>query len=107
RASMALLNLTGDGRVEWLLEPGVDGRLGAARTDGTVSGVTDTALAWVIVEDGDGWMRVGSDTVELGGRAGVFERAGWSAIVGPASQFELDGDLRVTVVWRATERATP
>jgi 5-deoxy-glucuronate isomerase len=104
---MALLNLTGDGRVEWLLEPGVDGRLGAARTDGAISGVTDAALAWVIVEDGPGRMRAGSEAVSIAGRADVFESAGWSAIVGPGTQFELEGDLRATVVWRASGRATP
>jgi 5-deoxy-glucuronate isomerase len=104
---MALLNLTGDGRVEWLLEPGVDGRLGAARTDGAISGVTDAALAWVVVEDGHGRMRAGSEAVSIAGRADVFESAGWSAIVGPGTRFELEGDLRATVVWRASGRAAP
>jgi 5-deoxy-glucuronate isomerase len=103
---MALLNLTGDGRVEWLLEPGVAGRLGAARTAGGVSGATDSALAWVLVEGGQGRLRAGSDHVEVHGRADVFECAGWSAIVGPDTEFELSGDLRATVVWRATHRGT-
>lgn len=104
---MALLNLTGEGRVAWLLEPGVDGRLGAARTDGCVSGTTDAALAWLIVEDGSGRLRAASDEIEVVGRADVFERAEWSVLVGPGTRFELDGDLRATVVWRATERSTP
>ncbi|MDQ1467882.1 MAG: 5-deoxy-glucuronate isomerase [Actinomycetota bacterium] len=104
---MALLNLSGGARVEWLLEPGVDGRLGAARTAGAVSGRTGAALAWVVVEDGSGRMRAGSDTVEVGGRTDVFERAGWSALVGPETQFEVDGDMRATIVWRASDRATP
>jgi 5-deoxy-glucuronate isomerase len=109
---MALLNLTGDGRVEWLLEPGGAGRsgavrLGAARTDGAVSGVTGAALAWVIVEDGRGALRAGSDEVDVEGRNDVFERAGWSAIVGPDTRFELTGDVRATVVWRASDRSTP
>jgi 5-deoxy-glucuronate isomerase len=104
---MALLNLTGEGRVEWLLEPGVEGRLGAARTDGSVSGTTDAALAWLIVEDGRGQLRAGSDDIEVVGRADVFERAEWSVLVGPGTRFELAGDLRATVVWRATERSTP
>jgi 5-deoxy-glucuronate isomerase len=109
---MALLNLTGDGRVEWLLEPGGSGRsgrgrLGAARTTGAVSGTTEAALAWVLVEGGRGRLRAGSDEVEVGGRNDVFERAGWSAIVGPQSAFELVGDdVRATVVWRASQRAT-
>lgn len=114
---MALLNLTGDGRVEWLLEPGQPGqpgrsgqaRLGAARTTGAVSGTTDGALAWVVVEGGRGRLRAGDHDVEVGGRHDVFERAGWSAIVGPGSGFALVGgdDLRATVVWRASQRATP
>jgi 5-deoxy-glucuronate isomerase len=109
---MALLNLTGDGRVEWLLEPGGDGsrvrnRLGAARTTGPVTGTTEQAVAWVVVEGGRGRLRAGDHDVEVGGRNDVFERAGWSAIVGRASGFELLGeDLRATVVWRASRRAT-
>jgi 5-deoxy-glucuronate isomerase len=104
---MALLNLTGDARVEWLLEPGSDGRLGAARTTGAVSGTTDGALAWVVVEGGWGRLRAGDHDVEVGGRNDVFERAGWSALVGPGSGFELVGDhLRATVVWRASRRVT-
>src|SRR4051812_38212230 len=100
---MALLNLAGERRVEWLLEPGADGRLGAARTDGPVSGTTEGALAWLVVEEGRGRLRAGDDEIEVDGRANVFERAGWSAIVGPGTQFALDGDLRATVVWRATD----
>jgi 5-deoxy-glucuronate isomerase len=109
---MALLDLTGDGRVEWLLEPGVGvrsgtARLGAARTVDGIAGRTDAALAWVIVEGGEGRLRAGSEEVEVGGRGDVFERAGWSALVGPGTRFELAGDLRATVVWRASDRATP
>jgi 5-deoxy-glucuronate isomerase len=104
---MPLLHLTGAGRVEGLLEPGAEGRLGAARTDGNVAGATDAALAWVIVEDGHGRLRVGADTVDVHGRADVFEAPGWSALVGPSTQFELEGDLRATIVWRASDRATP
>lgn len=104
---MALLNLVGEGRVEWLLEPGVDGRLGAARTDGSISGTTEAALAWVIVEDGSGRLRVGSHDIDVVGRATVFERSEWSAIVGPAAEFELEGDVRATVVWRASDGSTP
>ena len=111
---MAQLELTGDGRVERLLEPGADGRLGAARTDGGVSGEAGDSLAWVVVEDGRGRLSIrsghgsghGEVSVEVDGRADVFERAGWSAIVGPGGRFELEGDLRATVVWRASERAT-
>jgi 5-deoxy-glucuronate isomerase len=101
---MALLDLTGDGRIERLLEPDV-GRLGAARTVGAVAGRTDAALAWVIVEGGEGVLRAGSEQIEVsGGRRDVFEGAGWSALIGPSTAFELDGDLRATLVWRASNR---
>jgi 5-deoxy-glucuronate isomerase len=109
---MALLNLTGDGRVEWLLEPGQGGRsgharLGAARTNGPIAGTTENARAWVVVEGGWGRLRAGDHDVDVGGRNDVFERAGWSAIVGPDRGFELVGDdLRATIVWRASQRAT-
>ncbi len=111
---MTQLELTGDGRVERLLESGTDGRLGAARTAGSVSGEAHGSLAWVVVEDGRGRLSIspaagsgrGDESVEVDGRADVFERAGWSAIVGPGGRFALDGDLRATVVWRASERAT-
>lgn len=104
---MPLLNLAGQGRVAWLLEPGVHGRLGAARTDGSVSGTTEGALAWLVVEGGRGRLRAGDEEIEVDGRADVFEGSGWSAIVGPETQFALEGDLRATLVWRATGRATP
>jgi 5-deoxy-glucuronate isomerase len=61
----------------------------------------------VIVEDGDGQLRAGPHAVSITGRASVFEQPGWSAIVGPGARFELDGDLRATVVWRASARDTP
>jgi 5-deoxy-glucuronate isomerase len=101
---MALLNLTGAGRVDHLLEPGAAGRLGAARIDGPVTGTVAQAFAWVVVEDGRGRLRAGTETVEVDGRADVFTSAGWSAIVGPGSEFALEGDLRATVVWRASDR---
>jgi 5-deoxy-glucuronate isomerase len=104
---MKLLDLSGDGRVETLLEPGSAGRLGAVRSDGPIEGRTADSLAWVLVEDGRGTLRAGDAGVEIDGRADVFARAGWSAIVGPATTFALDGDLRATIVWRASERATP
>jgi 5-deoxy-glucuronate isomerase len=109
---MSLLDLTAEKSIEWLLEPGAavrsgSARLGAARTVGDVAGSTRAAMAWVIVEGGEGRLRAGADAVEVGGRSDVFEGAGWSALVGPATPFELEGDLRATVVWRASERATP
>ena len=40
-----------------------------------------------------GRLRAGDEEIEVDGRANVFERSGWSAIVGPETQFALDGDL--------------
>jgi 5-deoxy-glucuronate isomerase len=104
---MNLLDLSGAGRVDGLLEPGPAGRLGAVRTEGSLEGKTAGSLAWVVVEDGRGRLRAGDASVDVDGRADVFARAGWSAIVGPATTFALDGDLRATIVWRASERAQP
>jgi 5-deoxy-glucuronate isomerase len=112
---MARLNLSGDGRVEWLLEPGGRNagnaggfdRLGAARTDGPVDGATARELAWVLVEGGRGRLRAGDESVEVVGRSDVFDRAGWSAIIGPHAQFALEGDIRATVVWRPSLSRTP
>ena len=53
-----------------------------------------------------GGLRAGSAAIEVDGRGDVFERAGWSAIVGPGERFELVGDVRATIVWRASDRAT-
>ena len=109
---MALLDLTGEGRVDWLLEPGgrnaggVD-RLGAARTDGPVAGATVRELAWVLVEGGRGWLRAGNESVEVVGRADVFVLRGWWVIVGRGALFVLDVDLRAPVGGRPRERDTP
>jgi 5-deoxy-D-glucuronate isomerase len=65
----ALLDLAPgpDGRVDSLLEPGGDGRLGAARTRGPVRGATGDALAWVVVEAGDGTLSAGETLNPPGG----------------------------------------
>ena len=104
---MNLLDVSGDGRVETLLEPGAAGRLGAVRSDGSIEGRTAASIAWVVVEDGHGLLRAGDASVDVDGRGSVFERAGWSALVGPNARFALEGDLRATIVWRASARATP
>ncbi len=41
------------------------------------------------------------------GRDDVFEAAGWSALVGRDTDFELHGDLRATIVWRQEDREIP
>jgi hypothetical protein len=39
-----------DGRVDPLLEPGVDARHGVARVDGPARGELRDAVAWVLIE---------------------------------------------------------
>jgi 5-deoxy-D-glucuronate isomerase len=91
---------------EPLLAPGTNGRLGVSRTRGAIRARTCTAaVAWVLVEDGDGRLQVGDDAVEMHARRDVFEDPGWSALVGPGSELTLEGDVGATVVWRGSERA--
>jgi 5-deoxy-glucuronate isomerase len=92
------------GAVTELLAPGSQGRIGAARTRGNLAGRTRAATAWVVVERGSGSMRMGDLHVEVHDRDDVFSASGWSALIGPDTHFELDGDLDATVVWRATDR---
>ena len=99
-----MLTLGGLGTVDTLLEPGPGARLGVARTDGDVAGDLEGAVAWVLVEGGTGALRLDDETTTIDGRDDVFDRAGWSAIVGEGSTFALVGDVRATVVWRAETR---
>lgn len=91
-------------RCEGLLAPGDDGRLGAARTVGTAHGRLGSGVAWVVVEGGSGSLRAGDASVAVDGRVDVFDSPGWSAIVGPNTEFTLEGDLAATTVWRAADR---
>ncbi len=50
-----------DGRVDPLLEPGSDGRLGVARVESPVRGQLADGVAWILIEGGVGGMRVGDD----------------------------------------------
>ena len=100
-----MITLGGLGTVDTLLEPGPGARLGVARTCGDVAGELAAAVAWVLVEGGNGSLMLDSDRVQIDGRADVFDGPGWSAIVEPGSTFALAGDLRATVVWRAEDRA--
>ena len=91
------------GRVERALE--LDGaRLGVARTRGAVRGNTNSTTAWLLVEGGTGSLAVDGDKADVGGRSDVFDQPGWAAVLGIDSAFELEGDLRATVVWRAWDR---
>jgi 5-deoxy-glucuronate isomerase len=82
-----------------LLEP--DGhRLGVLRTSGDTVHEVGDANAWVLVERGEGRLRVGDEQVNVRGRTDVFEGAGWSATAAAGSTIELIGTLEATVVFR-------
>jgi 5-deoxy-glucuronate isomerase len=89
--------------VERLLDPGPNARLGVVRTNGPARAASTGAMLWVLVEGGAGALRVGDREVAVDGRADVFEHAGWSAIVPPGEEVALDGSLRATWVWRASD----
>jgi 5-deoxy-glucuronate isomerase len=98
--------ITFDGpRYEPLLEAGPEGRLGAARTEGTLQGRTNDGVAWVLVEGGRGELAAGSQRAEVDGRTDVFDGPGWSALLGPGTDFALTGDVAATFVWRSSDRA--
>jgi 5-deoxy-glucuronate isomerase len=102
----ALLDLTpAGGEVKSLLAPGASERLGAARTRGAVRGGTGGAIAWVLVERGEGELRAGDATTVVAGRDDVFSAPGWSALVPPGCDLSIEGgDIEATVVWRTSER---
>jgi 5-deoxy-glucuronate isomerase len=84
---------------ELLLDP--EGhRLGVLRTTGSAVHHVGEAVAWVLVERGEGRLRVGHERAAVGGRDDVFERAGWSACAPAGSTIELEGTLECTVVFR-------
>ena len=58
-----------------LLEP-AGHRLGVIRTAGDVVHHVGEAIAWVIVESGDGRLTVNGESADVGGRDGVFEVRG-------------------------------
>jgi 5-deoxy-glucuronate isomerase len=97
--------LTMDGaRCDALLSPGGSGRLGAARSVGPTHGRTADAVAWVVVERGTGRLVAGDVTADVNGRTDVFDGPGWSAIIGRATDFAIEGDVAATTVWCATDR---
>ena len=79
-------------------------RIGAARGRGPITGRTTSAVAWVLIEGGEGELRVGADAAQVRGRADVFDGPGWSGIVPPGTSFAVDGTIRYTIVWRYCHR---
>ncbi len=105
KADLVALEAGSGGAVVPLLEAGAAGRLGVARVDGPVEVRTGEAVAWVVVEGGEGSLRLDARTVPVSGRDDVFAAAGWSALVAPGQMLTIDGDLHATAVWRAETRA--
>jgi 5-deoxy-glucuronate isomerase len=82
-----------------LLEP--DGyRLGVIRTSGDVVHELGEAIAWVLVESGEGRLRVNGESAAVGGRAGVFDGPGWSAVAPSGSTIATEGTVTTTIVFR-------
>jgi 5-deoxy-glucuronate isomerase len=77
-----------------------DSRLAVGRGSGGLRGSTEGAVAWLLVERGSGRLTVDDLSAEVAGRTDVFDEPGWSAIVPPDTDFAVDGDLDVTIVWR-------
>ena len=87
---------------EVLLEP-ADHRLGVIRTAGDVVHEVGDAIAWVVVESGDGHLTIDAQSADVGGRAGVFDGPGWSAVAPRGTTITTDG----TVTPRRTGAAAP
>jgi 5-deoxy-glucuronate isomerase len=91
---------------ELLLAP--DGhRLGVWRTRGELVHEVGDTIAWVLVERGEGLLRVDDEQVAVDGRTDVFERAGWSATAPAGSVVALEGTLECTLVFRPGSHAVP
>jgi 5-deoxy-glucuronate isomerase len=84
---------------EVLLEP-ADHRLGVMRTRGDVVHQVGEAIAWVLVESGEGRLTVNGETADVGGRAGMFDGPGWSAVAPSGSTIAIEGTVTATIVFR-------
>ena len=78
-----------------------EARLAVGRGRGALRGSTGDAVAWLVVERGAGRLTIDDLTAGVAGRSDVFDEPGWSAVIPPDTDFAVDGDLDVTVVWRA------
>ncbi len=104
---MALVNLLPDlgGAFGYELRTGPRAKIGLGRGRGSATGSIGRAVAWLLIEGGEGELAIDGTTTEVGGRDDVFERAGWSAIVPPKTRIAIRGNLRYTLVWRAWDKA--
>jgi 5-deoxy-glucuronate isomerase len=81
--------------------PAGEGRLGFAVAERGVRLQTRDAVVWVVVEGGAGQLTADGTTIDVSTRDDVFSAVGWSALIGPDSTADANGDLRCIVVWRA------
>ena len=84
---------------EVLLEP-AGHRLGVVRTEGAVVHEVGDAIAWLVVESGEGRLTVGGESADVGGRADVFDGPGWSAVAPRGSAIAVEGAVTTTIVFR-------
>lgn len=85
-------------------KPGGGARLGIARGSGPCTGRTNQAVAWILVEGGEGELRAENQSAMVGGRADVFDGPGWSALVPLGGHFVIEGTLRYLIAWRESGR---
>jgi 5-deoxy-glucuronate isomerase len=88
--------------VTTLLDSG-DGRLGCARSTGHLAVRCRSSFAWLVIERGRGRAMLDGELLQIDGRDDVFGRPGWSVLLAPGAQIEVDGDLSTTVVWRRAD----
>lgn len=89
--------------LEITLAPG-DGRIGVGRVRAPAE-LSFDGPAWLVVDGGDGRLRVGAGDVDVVGRSDVFRAAGWSALAAAGTPIVVEGDLVLTVVWRPGDHA--
>jgi 5-deoxy-glucuronate isomerase len=87
------------GTNEVLLDP-AGHRLGVIRMGGDAVHDVGDAIAWVLVESGEGRLTVNGASAHVGGRAGVFDGPGWSAVAPSGSTIATEGTVTATIVFR-------
>ena len=92
------------GSFGYLLRSGPRARIGLARGRGSACGSTGAAVAWLLVEGGEGELVIGELHADVGGRDDVFEGPGWSALLGPRQRFAVRGNIRYSIAWRVRSR---
>jgi len=100
---MALVNVIPDlgGSFAYLLRVGPRAHLGVARGQGSASGSIGAAVAWLLVEGGEGEIHAGAVRLEVAGRADVFDGPGWSILLAPKTRIAIRGNLRYTIAGTA------